>query len=648
MKSCAALFATLLFIAPALFGAVQLASPFGDHMVLQQGQPVPVWGTAAPGEKITVEFAGQKKSAKAGADGRWRIDLKKLKASSEPREFLITSGDQKSAIVNRKFTDVLVGEVWICGGQSNMERKLGLCSGQKPIVNWEQEVAAAHHPLIRQFYVRQHNALSPQTVTDGSWTVCSPATAANFTAVGYFFARDLQAKLGVPVGIIHSSIGGTPSEAWTSREALLAFPEMKGFIDQLDLQTADPATARQTYLTRLAQWYRDKDPGSGDQPWSAPDLDASGWETMTLPTLWEDAGHPGYDGVAWFRKSFDLSAEWSGRDLTLKLCGIDDVDTTWINGVEVGNTSGYNLPRTYRVPANLLKPTGNIIAIRVLDTSGGGGIWEKTQPFALAPADGSGTPLPLAGPWLVRFSAQLGQGSRPPQDVMRSNSAPTVLYNAMIAPLIPYAIRGVTFYQGEANAGRAQQYRTIFPALIADWRQRWGQGDFPFLFVQIAPFKDQPPEIREAQLLAWQATKNTALIVTLDVGDAQDIHPTHKQPVGARLSLAARALAYGEKLEYSGPVYSAMKVTAGHAVLHFTHLGGGLVAKDGPLTGFSVAGADGVFHPAQAEISGETVVVSSPAVATPVAVRYGWANVAKGNLFNTAGLPASPFRSDIQ
>jgi sialate O-acetylesterase len=637
-----------LISAEPLQAAVQLASPFGDHMVLQQGLPVPVWGTAAPGEKITVEFAGQKKSVTADAKGQWRLDLDKLTASAQSRDFVVTSVDHESKTDNLKFTDVLVGEVWVCGGQSNMERQLGLRSGQKPIVNWEQEVAAATHPLIRQFYVIQHSALSPQAFTDGRWTVCSPATVADFTAVGYFFARDLQVKLGVPVGIIHSSIGGTPAEAWTSRDALLAFPEMKSIIEQVDLTAADRTAARQQYLDGLTQWYRDNDPGSGEYPWSVPDLDVSGWETMILPTLWEDAGHPDYDGVAWFRKSFDLPAGWAGRDLKLQLCGVDDIDTTWVNGVEVGRTSGYNLPRTYPVPATLLKTTSNVIAIRVLDTGGGGGIWEKTQPFALIPAEGSGADLPLAGPWLARFSRDISRGPRPPIDVTQQNSVPSTLYNAMIAPLIPYAIRGATFYQGEANADRPTLYRKLLPALIADWRQRWGQGDFPFLFVQIAPFKDQPPEIREAQLLAWKETKNTAMVVTIDIGDAKDIHPARKQPVGARLSLAARALAYGEKLEFSGPVFETMSVAGGHATLHFTHLGRGLVAKDGPLAGFTVAGADGVFRTAQAAIAGDTVVVSAPEVTQPAAVRYGWANVASGNLFNAAGLPASPFRTDIK
>lgn len=632
----------------ALLGELRVASPFGDHMVLQREMPVPVWGTATPGDKITVTFADQTQSTTADAAGAWRVALAPLPASRESRDLLVTSTNPKSRIENRKFTDVLVGEVWLCSGQSNMERQLGLRPGQPPIINWEAEVAAADLPLIRQFYVPPHTADTPQATTAGAWTVCSPHTAPDFSAVGFFFARDLHAKLGVPVGILYSAYGGTPAEAWTSEQGLAGFPEFTDQIAQARQAADDPERARRAFLEKFHAWFRAHDPGSGSQPWSTPGLDRSGWKTMQLPVLWEEAGRPDWDGVAWFHKTFNLPAGWAGRDLMLHLSAVDDADTTWVNGTEVGTTAHYNAPRSYRVPAAALKAAGNEITVRVLDTGGGGGIWEPRMRFEIVPADGDGAPLPLAGPWQVRFSVPFTGLPHPPQDISVAGShRPTVLFNAMIAPLVPYAMRGATFYQGENNAGRSVQYRTLLPGLIADWRKAWGQGDFPFLFVQIAPFKDQPPEIREAQLIAWQNTKNTAMVVTIDVGDATDIHPANKGPVGARLALAARALAYGEKLESSGPVYAGVKFAAGRAVLNFTRLGGGLVAPGGTLTGFTIAGADGVFHPAQAEIVGDTVMVASLAVSTPVAVRYGWANVASGNLFNRAGLPASPFRTDV-
>jgi sialate O-acetylesterase len=299
----------------------------------------------------------------------------------------------------------------------------------------------------------------------------------------------------------------------------------------------------------------------------------------------------------------------------------------------------------------LLKRGQNIIAIRVVDTGGNGGIYGGDDAMRLLfKADGKTTSLPLTGAWLCKQSVSLNaaviEAGWPPSDISLSPAAPAVLYNGMIAPLLPYAIRGIIWYQGEANVGRERQYRSLFPAMIADWRRAWGEGDFPFLFVQIAPNSGMTPEIREAQLLSWQSTKNTAMAVTVDCGDANDIHPAHKQPVGARLALAARALAYGENIEYSGPIFDSMNIEGADAVLHFTHPGGGLVAKDGDLTGFVIAGVDKAFHPARARIAGETVVVNSPEVSQPVAVRYGWANVPARNLFNRAGLPASPFRTD--
>lgn len=643
MKS--AFLVTCLALTASLHAAVQLASPFGDHMVLQQGRPVPVWGTAAPGEQVTVAFSHQRKTVRADASGRWRVDLAPLPVISAPQRFTVTGSATPQPLT---LSDVVVGEVWLCGGQSNMERQLGPREFQKPIINWEAEVASATHPLIRQLYVTQTHTLSPQTSVEARWSVCSPATVVDFTAVGYFFARDLWTARGVPLGIIHSSWGGTPAEAWTSREGLAGFPEFADSLASEQAAATDPAAVMRVYHEKLDAWFRANDPGSGPQPWNAPGLDTTGWETMNLPTLWESAGHPGYDGVAWFRRRFDLPAGWAGQDLELRLAAVDDGDTTWVNGVPVGAGDLWDQPRVYRIPASALKPTGNVIAVRVLDTGGGGGIWNDQLPLEIVAPARPGAAISLKGPWLCRFSRALQSGlPYPPVNPALGPFLPTVLYNAMIAPLIPYAIRGVAFYQGEANADRSTEYRTLFPALIADWRRRWGEGDFPFLFVQIAPFKENPPEIREAQLIALQHTANTAMAVTVDIGDADDIHPANKGPVGARLALAARALAYGEKLEYSGPLYSKFEVTGAKIVLHFTHATGGLVAPGGKLEGFTLAGADGVFHPAAAQIVGDTVVVTAAGVTRPLAARYAWANVARGNLFNRVGLPASPFRTDV-
>ncbi len=615
---------------------------FSDHAVLQQDRAIPVWGTAADGEQVTVGIAGQSATAVA-TGGRWQVSLKPLPAGG-PYTMTI-SGGQNTVTVS----DLLVGEVWICSGQSNMERQLGPRTGQKPIVNWESEVAAAKYPQIRQFYVPQKTSLEPVAEIEGSWVVCSPETVANFTAIGYFFGRDLHQARHVPVGLIHTSWGGTPAEAWTSLDGLRVLPDFASQAGDVERAAGEIKAGTYDYPRQLAAWYAAADPGVKQQPaWSSPDLDTAGWQAMTLPTLWEKAGLPDFDGVVWFRKTLNLPSEWAGADAALQLGPVDDDDTTWFNGVQIGATIGYNIPRVYRVPGSLLKPGANVIAVRVLDTGGGGGIWGEPGSMSLKSVrPGGPAAIDLGGAWQWKVAVSFADAPRSPYDVGSSPNVPGALFNGMIAPLVPYALRGVIWYQGEANVGRERQYRTLFPALIADWRRRWNEGDFPFLFVQIAPFRDMTPGIREAQLLTWQHTPDTAMAVTIDCGDAEDIHPAHKQPVGARLALAARALAYGEQIEYSGPVFDSVGITGARAVLRFSHLGGGLIAKDGALRGFTIAGADKIFHPATAVIDGETVIVSSDAVPDPVAVRYGWANVPDGNLFNAAGLPASPFRTDV-
>jgi sialate O-acetylesterase len=612
---------------------------FADHAVLQQGLAVPVWGKATPGEVVTVEIAGQTAKTTTGADGRWRVRLEAMKAGGP---FTLTISGKNRILL----ADILVGEVWVASGQSNMERKLGPNMGVPPITDWEKEVAAAQVPQIRHFGVAQTKSFSvPETVT-GRWTVCSPGTVKDFSAVAYFFSRDLFQARHVPVGIIHSSWGGTPAEAWTSEVGLRELPDFANTKEELKLLQADPKAALRKYEGELEIWMAAHDAGSAKHAWYESGLDTSTWKTMALPSLWEEAGEPDLNGVVWFRKSFELPASAAAGPAELQLGLVDDVDTTWVNGVKVGFTFGYNVPRKYSVPAGVLKAGTNVITVRVLDTGGGGGIWGEQKPRLLGKGPSPSAPVDLSGPWQYHIGMHLQDAPAPPTAHTGDVGTPTMLWNGMIAPLVPYAMRGVIWYQGEGNVQRERQYRSLFPALIADWRRAWGLGEFPFLFVQIAPFDDMTPEIREAQLLTWRHTPNTAMAVTTDCGDAKDIHPAHKQPVGARLALAARALAYGDKVEYSGPAFQSMAVSGNKATLRFDHLGGGLVAKGGPLQGFTIAGEDKVFVPARAEIRGSTVVVTSKTVAKPVAVRYGWANVPVVNLFNKAGLPASPFRTD--
>ena len=636
-------FLCLLYWNLSSFAEVKPSGLFVDNAVLQRGMPVPVWGTARSGEQVTVEFAGQRITTNA-ENGRWMVRLKAMPANSAPQTMTIT-GDNKIEIAN-----IVVGEVWIASGQSNMERTLGLAEGQKPIDNWQEEVATASFPMIRQF--RVPNRVSAQPVADvtSKWMVCSPETAPHFSAVGFFFAREVHKSLGVPVGILFSSWGGTEVEAWTSADSLSQVPGLQVSIDLVKLAAQNPAEAESRYVTAGAEWYQKYDAGSQGATWNGMDVDTSAWKSMDVPAYWEKTAMPGFDGVVWLRKEVNLTESWAGGEATLHLGPVDDNDTTWVNGVQVGHTESWNAPRDYKVPAGVLRAGRNVIAVRVLDTGGGGGIYGPADAVRLeGMLAGSLTTIPLTGPWQYRVGGTLENASVFPAFPHPDNPhQPTVLYNGMIAPLVPYAIRGATWYQGEANSGHGKQYRELFPLFIADWRKLWGEGDFPFLYVQIAPHIDMTPEIREAQFLTLAKSARTAMAVITDAGDAEDIHPSHKQPVGHRLALAAQVLAYGKKGEYSGPLFRGAKFKNGHAVVEFTHVGSGLVAQGGELRGFTIAGADKKFVPAKTEIKGRKIVVRSDEVAQPAAVRYGWTNVPEVNLFNREGLPASPFRTDVE
>lgn len=524
MKSTPVLFiAALIAALSPKAGAVVRPNPlFSTGAVLQQDAAVPVWGTATEGEAVTVEFDGQTASTTA-KDGKWQVVLKPHKAGGP---FVLTIKGENTLSIQ----DVLVGEVWICSGQSNMAYAL---SGASTAAT---ERPKANYPQLRMFTVSHAPSGLPLTEVTGKWSVCSPGSAGSFSAVGYFFGRDIHKATGVPVGMISSSVGGTPAQAWTSLAGLEKEPSLKSYVDA--------ATAiRVDYPEKLKKY-------TAERNVFAKQL-----------AEWNDAGGKAYEAA--------LKA-WPAQNKA---------------AVDAGKPA---------IP----KP-------------------EFAQP---KPAN----PTPPYG----------------------GSTQPTVLFNGMIAPLVPYAIKGAIWYQGEANAGNGRGYRKLFPALIADWRAQWAQGDFPFFFVQIAPHNAMTPELREAQLLTSLNTPNTAMAVITDYGTPGDIHPKNKEPVGVRLALAARALTYGEKIEYSGPVYDSLTIDGARAVLHFTHVGGGLVAKGGELKGFTVAGADNAFVKAKAEIVGDTVVVSAEGVTAPAAVRFGWANVPEVNFYNRDGLPASPFRTD--
>jgi sialate O-acetylesterase len=647
--------AGLLFVATMqrsqaqeIAGKPYLHPLFTDHMVLQRGIKAPVWGWTTPGKKVTVALNGKTATATAGSDGKWMAALGPLTAGGPYT--LSINGPEKITV-----RDVLVGDVWICSGQSNME--MGIAN----VYNAQDEIAKAANPNIRLFSVPKKIAGEPQDTVASHWDACTPETVAaggwgGFSAVGYFFGKHLQETQHIPIGLIHTSWGGTIAEAWASASALRAMPDFVPQVDAVEKSYAEMKKGVGSFDKRLSDWYTKNDPGTA-QKWSEAAFDSANWKTMQIPTAWENAGLPNYDGVVWFRKEFVLPDGWSGKELSLHLGPIDDDDTTYVNGVQVGATRGYNLDRVYKVPASALKAGRNVIAVRVLDTGGGGGLdGTPDKLFLTTGMPGSGQSLPLAGDWKYQDSAPLAKTGPMPVQADNNPNVTTVLYNGMIAPLVPYGIKGAIWYQGESNAGRGMQYRTLLPTMIKDWRSRFGVGEFPFFIVQLAnftPIVDQPvqdgwADLREAQLLTSETLPRTGIAVAIDIGDANDIHPKNKQEVGRRLGLSADAIAYGGKTEYSGPLYKSMKVEGDKIRLTFSHIGGGLAAKDGgPLKGFAIAGADGKFEFADATIDGDTIVVSSSKVPSPTAVRYAWANNPVCNLVNKAGLPASSFRTDM-
>jgi sialate O-acetylesterase len=627
---------------PNAAGQPFLASLFTSHMVLQRAQPVPVWGWTTPGASVVVSLGGVAARGTANADGKWIAWLPAMKAGGP---FTLTVTGPQTVTLD----DVLLGDVWLCSGQSNMEMGIELVN------NHEKEIADANYPQIRLYTVPKVAAPAPLANQDGGpWLVCTPENIqkgawGGFSAAAYFFGRDLYQKEHVPIGLIHSSWGGTPAEAWTSKSALeRGVPEFTPLLAQL---AGFAQTGTDDFDARVAAWWTKNDPGTG-LDWGNPATSVSGWKTMEMPRRWEELDLPYFDGVVWFRRDFEVPAASAGKEAALSLGRLDDIDETFVNGEKVGETSGATTPRNYTIPAGVLKAGKNTIVIRILDTGGGGGFVDS--PAQLHVDVAGAEPVGLAGPWLYKATANLATDPYPIR-MAGNGSYPSMLFNGMIAPLVPYAIKGATWYQGESNASRAYQYRALLPTMISDWRARWGEGNFPFLIVQIANYLARAPqpgdndwaELREAQALTAQKLPNTGLALTIDIGEAGDIHPKNKQEVGRRLALAARHIAYGEKVAYSGPVYRDMSIVGGEARITFDHADGGLVARDGKLPAFEIAGADRKFHWASARIAGDDeVVVSSPDVPAPVAVRYAWAGNPDATLYNKAGLPAVPFRTD--
>jgi sialate O-acetylesterase len=630
LAACCALAAetTLPFVSPM----------FGDNMVLQRGKPNSVWGWSAPGEKITVQIAGHSASATAGKDGRWQAKFEPP-APGGPYTLTVSGADQTN-----EFHEVLVGDVWLCGGQSNME--LGLARAR----NGSEEIKSASHPEIRFFRVPRQVAYAPAAVPQGAWKICSPQTAGEnggFSAVAYFFGRKLQDELHVPVGLIQDCLGGTPAESWMNPATLR---QLKDFDKPLDEIERLRAKGGPEYGSFLMHWLDEFD--LGNNSWPATNLDDAGWMPVQIPGGFRELGVADTPCVCWFRKEIVLPDPLPAGKATLFLGVIEKMDTAYLNGRWVGASSWVENPRAYPVGDGILKPGTNLVAVRVFKLKPDGGFLAKPEGLRLVLGDK--TAVPLAGEW----KGMLSVDARPPHPLPLTwenyPTMPAVLFAGMIQPVAPLAIRGAIWYQGEANFTRAFQYRTLLPLMIADWRQAFGQGDLPFYIVSLPAFmhrRDQPgddawAELREAQALTAQTVKRSGLAVTVDTGDADDIHPKDKQPVGERLARIALAREFGEKTPYAGPTFASADRAGNAMKLRFTHADGGLVARGGELKEFSIAGKDRQWHWADARIVGDAVVVSSPAVAEPEAVRYAWQANPAATLCNGAGLPAAPFRTD--
>lgn len=622
---------------------VRPARIFSDGLVLQRGAEIPVWGWAPPTTAVSVSWAGQTRRATTDASGAWRVSFPPMKAGG-PYELAIAAGDTRITI-----HDVLVGDVWIASGQSNMEWPVG--SSDSAAV----EIARASDSRIREFAVPHSFSEKPESdVVGGSWARADSQHVDHFSGVAYFFARDLRKSIDVPIGIIHTSWGGANIETWMSRRALgLTESTWRAALDKDRAHNDSLRSALRAKIGDLPT--TDAGLSNGRAVWADPILADDAWATIRTPSLWEEVGYDGMDGVAWYRTSFMLTADEARQPIRLSLGPIDDSDISWVNGVEVGRTTQeYAKPRLYTVPASALREGKNVIAVRVDDTGGGGGIYGS--PASLYVEIGN-VRRPLAGAW--RF--KVGVVSFQP-DGQRINKIPTVLYNRMIHPLLGFPIKGALWYQGESNANNMEQataYRRLFQSMISSWRQEWNlrPRDFSFLWVQLPNYgkvDDDPPSsapwagLRESQAAAL-SLPNTGQVVAIDLGFAEELHPRNKQAVGARMALKAREVTYGQRVVSSGPTYRRHVIQNGRAAIEFGNAGGGLVSHSAgsPLTGFAIAGEDRKFVWASATIEGNRVIVWSDRVPKPVAVRYLWMNSPMSPvLYNREGLPAAPFRTD--
>ncbi len=643
---------------------IKLPALIGDNMVLQQKTTVKIWGKAAPGSKINVttgwNAGGQ---AVSGKDGKWNVPVRTPEAGG-PYTVTVSAADTSIIISN-----VLIGEVWFCSGQSNMEMPLAGWPPNDTIMYSATTVANASIPGMHLFNLQRKVAAEPTDDFTGKWEVCTPQTVAQFSATAFFFGRKINSELNIPVGLVESAWGGTPAESWMSAGVLENAGEfvsdikaIKESIPILGEYQEWLTGHRQIELTGAEDQWKNLDFKDGSA--AEPGYDDSGWPEMSLPGLFE-ASIGDFDGAIWFRRKVEIPEAMSGKDLILSLGLVDDMDRTYFNGKLVGSnevTGVWQLERNYEVPGNLVKSGSNSIAVRVIDNQGGGGIYGKPGSMYLSVKGTPSLKTELDGGWKYQPAAELignkfyifdlkaneFAGRKRPKTIGPYTA--TTLYNAMVYPAVNYAIKGAIWYQGEANVGRADQYSKIFPLMITNWRDSWQIPDFPFYFIQIAPYEysgidsTESAFLREAQEKALELP-NTGMVVTLDIATVRNIHPPFKKEVGERLADLALSKDYGKEIKTRGPVFKSMAVDGKIARISFDNADNGLIAKDGKLTEFEVAGPDGKYLKADARIVRDEVWVTAAKISQPVSVRYCWRNGSTASLFNGDGLPAWQFRT---
>lgn len=628
-------------------------------MVLQNGESLPVWGWAKVGEIITIKFLPYKecknlkqiKKVITGKDGKWLVYLESMTVSSIGAKLTVNSESGDYLEVK----DILVGEVWLASGQSNMELNV------QDSANPKMEISVAKWPQIRMFTVPKLTSCKPVANVNSKWVICSPETVSKFSAVAYYFAREIHKIENVPVGILHASWGSSRIESWISKNGLLA--EETTRIETIEYEKDSNGEIKKRFAERSAfdanpiKWLKKNvvaDPGNKSfaKGWADPKFDDSIWAEMKIPQAWQTGGVV-ENGVVWFRKYINIPQAWVGCDLQITLGACDKHDVTYFNNKKIGSIGWdlydpWDVIRKYTIPGYLVRKGENLISVRVYSYRNGGGLTGPEADMRLQPLDSkSKNPIDISGMWKYKVEHSFGIVKVKKIEPEKNQRNPYSLFNSMLYPLIPYSIKGFIWYQGEANASAAIAYRDTFPQMIREWRSQWGGRNLPFLFVQLANFigSGALPLLREAQLMTLKVV-NTGMAVTIDIGNPLNIHPLNKQDVGKRLALNAEFWAYGRVVIYSGPMYRNHIVKNANIHIWFDHADGLSAKNKGPILGFTIAGEDKIFVEAQAIIQESCLIITASKVKKPIAVRYAWDDNPIGNLCNQARLPASPFRTD--